>query len=138
VSKIVQQFKTLYNELNKDNLNSIEDIYEHDAIFIDPFHEVHGVDELKNYFANMYENVNESKFEFSESLVNGNSAVLIWTMHLTHKKLNKGKSISVPGATLIRFSEKIHFHHDYFDAGTLIYEHVPVLKHFIKMIKERI
>jgi hypothetical protein len=59
-------------------------------------------------------------------------------MSVRHKTFDKHNTVEVNGSSLIRFGEKIHFHRDYFDAGALIYERVPVLGKVIQSIKARL
>lgn len=135
---LIDQFKDVYKSLNKDSITSIESIYAPDIVFEDPFHVVHGLDSLKQYFSKMYENVIECKFDFNEVIVDDNKAALFWIMHLSHRKLNNRNIISVPGSTLIHSTSKVTYHRDYFDAGALLYEQVPLLSRIIKLIKGRI
>jgi hypothetical protein len=46
----------------------------------------------------------------------------------------------VPGGTLIKIDkfEKIIFHRDYFDAGAMLYEQIPLLGRVIKWVKQKI
>lgn len=63
-----------------------------------------------------------------------------WTMNYSHSAINKGKNITVQGATFVRFVEngKVIYHQDYFDLGSMLYQHVPVLGSIIKSINRRL
>jgi hypothetical protein len=63
--------------------------------------------------------------------------MVTWNMALRHPALSK-VTIEVPGTTEIRFRDKIFFHHDYFDAGKMIYENIPVVGSIVKYIKKRV
>ena len=132
---LVDQFKQFYQGLDKHNIGAIEYIYDKNIEFIDPFHEIHGLKALTEYFEKLYENVNVCHFDFSNELLTDKSASLYWTMRLSHRRLNNGKSISVPGSTLIRYDDKVTYHRDYFDAGALLYENIPVLRNMVNYVK---
>jgi hypothetical protein len=56
-------------------------------------------------------------------------------MKYAHPKLNKGRIITIEGASLIRFNDKVYYHRDYFDGGQLLYEHIPVMGKLIQTLK---
>jgi len=59
-------------------------------------------------------------------------------MTYQHPSLNKGQPIKVEGASkLVVQDDRIISHRDYFDAGNLLYEHIPVLKNVIRFLKRR-
>lgn len=65
-------------------------------------------------------------------------ACLFWTMTYQHSKLNNGQPITVDGMSRLQFQQKIHFHRDYFDAGQMLYQHVPLLGRVINWLKNRV
>jgi len=136
---IVERFQQLYRELDRSNIEKLENLYAPDIDFHDPFHQVAGLQQLKNYFLNLYVNVEQIDFEFGESVSQGNQHFVDWTMHLTHPKLNKGRTIQVPGASFLKVNEaqQIILHRDFFDAGAMLYEQLPLLGAVIKHIKRR-
>jgi len=138
VSEIIDRFQAVFNQLNAENLDLAEEIYTQQIHFLDPIHEVHGIDELKKYFAGLYEGVVSCQFDFGKPMIDGNEASLPWVMHMEHGSFRKGETAHVPGISHLRFSGKIEYHRDYFDVGALIYERVPVLGGVIRKIKARL
>ena len=59
-------------------------------------------------------------------------------MQLNHPRLNAGAAVTVPGSTLIRFRDKVFYHRDYFDAGAMVYEQLPLIGMLIRAIKGRV
>ncbi|TQV73591.1 nuclear transport factor 2 family protein [Aliikangiella marina] len=137
---ILDKFKKLYHDLDSSNIDIIESVYAADIEFTDPFHRVDGLQALKEYFQGMYSNVKAISFEFGESIAEGNTYFIHWVMKLSHPKLNGGKEITVPGATYLKVNEsqQVIFHRDYFDAGVMLYEQLPVLGGLVKLIKRRL
>ena len=104
--------------------------------FEDPFHQIDGLEPFRAYLARLYGGVHSCRFTFHAEAVHEDVAILTWTMELTHRRLNRGRLIVVPGASCIRSqNERIIFHRDYFDAGALVYEHIPLLGALIQAIK---
>ena len=104
-------------------------------MFIDPFHEIHGLDKLTKYFNKLYQNTAYCRFNFEKQFVNEQSAALFWSMELAHKSLKNGKQIELDGCTLIQSTDKVIYHRDYFDAGAMLYENIPIFSHAVKYIK---
>jgi len=135
---VVERFKQTYNRLNAQSLGLLNELYSHDVVFQDPFRRLSGLPALTEYFAELYRHVELSSFVFEDEVVQGNSAMLTWTMSLKHPRLNGGDVVTVPGSTHIRFRDKVTYHRDYFDGGAMLYEHLPLIGLVIRMIKERV
>ncbi len=137
---IIEQFKSTYQNMNASNIASIEALYAEQIEFNDPFHQVIGLRALKSYFEELYANVNSVSFEFGDFISKDNQHFIEWVMTVCHPKLNKGEPVHVPGATLFKTDEqqKIVFHRDYFDAGVMLYEQIPLLGKLIKWVKRKI
>lgn len=135
---VIERFKQTYNRLNAQSLGLLSELYSQDLVFQDPFHRLSGLPALTTYFTELYRQVESSSFLFEDEIVQGNSAVLIWTMALKHPKLNGGNLVTLPGSTHIRFRDKVLYHRDYFDGGAMLYEHLPLIGLVIRMIKERV
>lgn len=135
---LVAEVQQLYRNLHAGNLEQLSRVYAENVLFIDPFHRIEGLQPLKAYFAGMYSNVRHVEFQFERVLQDDNSALIRWTMSLSHPRLNSGKTLHVPGVTELEFTDRITLHRDFFDAGALLYEQVPVIGWAIRRIKERI
>jgi len=135
---VVERFKQTYDRLNAQSLGLLNELYSHDVVFQDPFRRVTGLPALTDYFAELYRHLESCSFTFDDQVVQGQSAMLTWTMSLRHPRLNRGQLVTVPGSTHIRFHEKVTYHRDYFDGGAMLYEHLPLIGLVIRMIKERV
>lgn len=137
---IVEQFKSLYLELNRENCSKelISTVYADDICFVDPFHSINSIDSFTSYCTEMYQNLEACDFVFLDEVTQENKAFLHWQLTYQHPRLNKGKPITVPGMSLIKFDEKVHFHQDCFDAGLMIYENIPLIGSLIGSIKKRV
>ncbi len=136
VPATLEDFRALFNKLDKGNLDKLADLYSEDIRFQDPLGTVNGLDELTQYFAGAYANVVDCRFEFGEAVVQGESAALPWVMHLRHKRIRKGREVQVQGISHLRIRDgRVYYHRDYFDAGEMLYENLPVIGGVIRWIK---
>lgn len=141
-SSPLYEFCSLYHELGPENVDKdmLGQVYSEDVYFQDPMHEIHGLNKLNAYFISLYSNVISIDFDFHKAEGNTDSNMVYWTMTYRHPKLYKGnKEISVEGISLLQWKNgKIVRHQDVFDAGSMLYEHIPVLGWMIKKLKERL
>lgn len=136
----LDKFMETYNQLDKTNLALLDTIYHPEIQFSDPAHSLEGIISLKQYFTALYQNVRSIHFTFHTHLETDGQAFLTWTMHFSHPRLAKGRSIAVSGCSRLEFAAdgKVRYHRDYFDLGAMVYEHVPVLGSLVKTIKKRL
>lgn len=138
VPATLEDFRALFNKLDKGNLDKLADLYSEDIRFQDPLGTVNGLDELTHYFAGAYANVVDCRFEFGEAVVQGESAALPWVMHLRHKRIRKGREVQVQGISHLRIRDgRVYYHRDYFDAGEMLYENLPIIGGVIRWIKDQ-
>ena len=151
----IQCFIDFYQTLNKNNIDKLADIYHPQITFIDPLHKTQDLFELESYFANMYANVTQIHFSINKVVIQDREACLFWVMTFSSKKLNKGNSIKVDGMSFLTYQNaistqsassqnnqaidnKILIHRDYYDAGQMLYEHIPIIASAIRFIKNKV
>lgn len=140
MSEFLRDYARRFAELDKDNLHLLGELYSEDIAFADPLHEVHGLHDLRKYFADLYANVSDLQFEFHAfDQVREGKGYLRWTMTYCHPRLNQGEPIAVQGCSHLLWTEhKVFQHRDFFDAGALLYEHLPVMGRMIGWLKRRL
>lgn len=138
VHETLGRFKQMFNNLCAGNMAELGSVYSDHVRFTDPFSSVRGIDELTEYFTGAYANVISCGFEFGEPVVNGEDVCIPWIMHLQHKRIRKGKSVKVDGISqLVIRKGRVVSHRDYFDAGQLLYENLPVMGGVIRWIRRQ-
>ncbi|MBL3825560.1 MULTISPECIES: nuclear transport factor 2 family protein [unclassified Marinobacter] len=138
VPATLDNFRALFNELDKGNLNKLSRVYSEDIRFQDPLNAVQGLDDLTHYFAEAYANVISCRFEFGDAVVQGEFAALPWVMYLRHKRIRKGREVQVQGMSHLEIRDgMVCYHRDYFDAGEMLYENLPVVGRVIRWIKDQ-
>ncbi len=139
MSDFLHRFATEFTALDAGNLARLGELYSDDVLFRDPLHEVRGLPALQRYFAEMYANVGRLHFDFhSFDQVCDGEGYLRWTMHFRHPRLRGGAPISVDGCSHLLWRDKVYQHRDYFDAGAMLYEHLPLMGGVIAWLKRRL
>ena len=139
MSDFLRRFATEFAALDAGNLARLGELYSDDVLFRDPLHEVRGLPALQRYFAEMYANVGRLDFDFHgfDQVCDG-EGYLRWTMHFRHPSLRGGAPISVDGCSHLLWWDKVYQHRDYFDAGAMLYEHLPLMGGVIAWLKRRL
>ncbi len=133
------EFIGTFQGLCRDNLDELDAVYSKELIFIDPIHRIDGLENLKTYFAGLYENLADIRFHVHDSFMNDDFAGIYWTMAFTHSRLNGGEPVEVEGHSRLGFDgNMVCFHQDYFDAAAMIYRQVPLLGGAIRYIDKRL
>ncbi|MFB0703239.1 nuclear transport factor 2 family protein [Pseudomonas protegens] len=140
MTDFLQRFARDFASLDKHNLQRLDQLYSEDIQFTDPLHEVNGLPRLRHYFAELYANVSELRFDFQGIDTCGEGqGYLRWTMSYRHPRLRAGQLVRVAGCSHLHWrDDKVYRHRDYFDAGALLYEHLPVLGTVIAWLKRRL
>ena len=136
----LDRIRDIFNAMGSNTLHLVDEMYAPDVVFVDPFHRIAGRAALREYYRKMYANVQSIRFDFSGATVGERDAVLYWTMTYQHPRLAGGKPIALEGCTRLVFAAdgKVNIHRDYFDAGAMLYEHIPLLGRGIRFIRERV
>lgn len=136
VAATVERFQRLFNTLCSGHVTGLEDVYSASVCFSDPFGDVEGLDQLQHYFDKVYANVTDCRFQFGDVLISDNNACVEWVMHLRHPKLRRGRELTVHGISRLTVSGgRVSYHRDYFDAGEMLYENLPVLGSAIRWVR---
>ncbi|MDS4043172.1 MAG: nuclear transport factor 2 family protein [Candidatus Competibacter sp.] len=140
MSGSLDRFKTVFNQLNRDNLPLLGEIYTSDVRFRDPVHALDGLPALRNYYGRLYVGVVSCHFDFEAEVIQGQQGMLAWVMRFQHARFRAGETLGLRGASHLQFLDdgRVHYHRDYFDMGEFIYERVPVLGGIIRAIKNRL
>jgi len=133
-------FCAFFNKLDNTCTEKLYEVYTENIVFNDPLHHIEGREALERYFATMYENVERCQFTFHTQQRQANQAFVTWTMEFTHARLAGGTPIRVEGCSALTFAEdgRVSRHRDYFDAGAMLYEHLPIMGRIIRWLKQRL
>ncbi|ASX13020.1 transcriptional regulator [Aeromonas dhakensis] len=134
------RFVALYQQLNRDELHRLPEVYANEVVFTDPAHRIEGLAALTDYFSALYQRLAYCRFVITSQLQQERQAWLGWTMTFSHPRLRGGAPVTVEGATRLEFDEagKVCLHRDYFDLGAMLYEQLPLLGAVVRTIKGRL
>lgn len=134
----IARFQALFSETPPDIDTLMEECYHRKVLFRDPLVERRGTEALAEYLRSAYQNVTRCEFDFGEPASSQGSVIIPWNMTLEHPRLARGAPIIVEGASLLQGDgDRIVFHRDYYDAGQLLYENLPVLGRIIRWIRRQ-
>lgn len=136
----MEQFLKTYQDLSADTIDTTEEVSSHDLHLIDPAQEIRGLTELRRYFVNLYENIYDNNLDFLHPARANDQGSVQWEMIFSHPRLKNGQDICVHGASFLKFSpdNKVYFKRDYFDSGSMLYQHLSLLGTIIKSINRRL
>ena len=134
------RFIGLYQQLDKQQLHRLPEVYAEQVVFTDPAHRIEGLAALGDYFTALYQRLAYCRFVITSQQQQGRQAWLGWTMTFSHPRLRGGEPVTVEGATRHEFDEagKVCQHRDYFDLGAMLYEQLPLLGPVVRTIKMRL
>ena len=132
---IIEQFVSVYANLNSSNVDELKKVYHSNIEFIDPIHHLSGFSDVKKYMQHMYENIADYQLIVLDCVEGETTAYLTWKLRFRHPKLKGGKQIEFDGVSKLDFNEKIFRHQDFYDLGAMLYEHIPVFGALVKVIK---
>lgn len=139
MSEFLHHFARQFVLLDKDNLLRLGELYSDDVLFTDPLHEITGLADLERYFAQMYASISDLQYNIHGlDHVREGEGYLRWHMSYRHPRLARGRPIHVDGCSHLLWFDKVYRHRDYFDAGALLYDHVPLLGHATAWLKRRL
>ncbi|MCY0964480.1 nuclear transport factor 2 family protein [Parathalassolituus penaei] len=137
----IQRVQHLYQHLDRDSLSQplLAMVYDQQILFSDPLHQVHGLPELHRYFERLYRSVDGIRFEYGDAISNQNRDFLPWQMHYRHPRIGGGRWITVEGGTVLEWNHhRVIRHQDLFDAGQMLYQHLPVMGTAIRWLRKRL
>ncbi len=135
----VARLRAFYEHFGPSALVDIPSVYDDAVVFEDPIHRVEGLAALQAYFGKTTANVTQCAFHFHNvQVLPENAAWITWRMDFAHPRLRAGTPLAVEGVTHLRFGERITYHRDYFDLGSMLYEHVPLIGGAVRWLKGRL
>jgi len=130
----VNAWRDAFDRIEPGRPVPVDAIYADEVVFEDPFGRVEGREALRAHFAKLDANLRGCRFEHGPAVVGDGEAMLGWTMHLDLKR-GPRRTIVVPGVSHVAFEERVTYQRDYFDAGAMVYEHVPLFGWIVRWIK---
>lgn len=136
---VISRFVDYYTALDSQPPSALAGLYDPEATLIDPFGEHNGLFAIQRYFTHLLANVENCRFSIGPPLSNERRFVVTWTMHWSHPRIAGGEQLELPGCSVVDVeNDLIVRQRDYYDAGEMIYEHLPVLGWAVRGVKRRV
>ncbi len=133
---IITQLEDFYRDLSLANIASLAEIYSENVEFVDPVHHLHGLEPLAEYFKQLLVNTEYCHFHFDHCLLGQSECSLTWQMRFSHPKLGQGKEIVLDGVSLLKFTDKVYYHRDYYDLSAMLHDQLPLVGWVSKKLKD--
>lgn len=134
-----QNYANFFENIDEHTtIDEFRNYFDEKAYFKDPFHEVVGIDSIYEIFQKMYHNLYNPKFEIDEVIVNKTTAYIKWDFIFCFKNEKEIQRFSGVSRIVFNKEKKVISHEDFWDAAENIYEKIPLLKYFIKLVKNKI
>ena len=132
----LEDLKIWYANLKKSNLDQIENFYDANVSFKDPFNEIKGIEKLRQIFNHMFENLENPHFVFIDTIENSKEIFLTWDFIFSYKE----KLYKIHGSSHIKLNEeeKIVYHRDYWDVGEELLLKIPFIKSFYGFFQNKL
>jgi hypothetical protein len=129
-----------FEGISPDDLHRIDEFYDPQACFKDPFNEVAGIPAITRVFAHMFVQLEQPRFVVTNRLLQGRQCFLTWEFRFGFKGFQGGREQLILGATHLELSDAglITLHRDYWDAAEELYEKMPVLGGLMRWLKRRV
>ncbi|MDY4379805.1 nuclear transport factor 2 family protein [Pectobacterium brasiliense] len=139
LSSVINRFVDYYAELDTQQPSVLAAIYHPDASLIDPFGEHEGLVAIQRYFTHLLANVEQCRFSIDPSLSSGHRFAVTWIMHWAHPRVAGGDALTLQGCSIVDIQDDLIIRQrDYYDAGEMIYEHLPLLGWAVRGVKRRV
>lgn len=125
LDQALERYCAFFEGLTRQDIARFEQIYATNARFKDPFHEVHELAQIQAIFAHMFQVAPDARFIIHQQFVNGQSAMITWTMMLTVRS----QAMSIKGSTHLAFDDQglVILHRDYWDTGEELFSKLPII-----------
>lgn len=131
-SEIAKWFETL----SPESLDSVVDIYASDAVFIDPFNEIKGINFVRAVYQHMFDTLVDPRFVITKSVSAQQSGFMTWEFHFEMR----GQAMCISGCTQFELNDSglITCHQDYWDPSQQIYEKIPLLGSVLRLLRRKL
>jgi hypothetical protein len=128
-----------YSDYLNADLSQLSSIYAPSVTFIDPLHEVYGLEKLHRYFESSKNGLTKCHFDFTDTCQAGNTLWLEWVMRYSHRKLKNGRPLTLHGSSMLTLeNDLVVKQRDYYDLGEMLYEQIPLLGRLIKSLRRNV
>ena len=126
---------TFYQQMKREDLARLSNIFTQRARFKDPFNDVYGVEKIAAIFQHMFDTLTAPKFIVEESMLDDDVAYIKWQFTGSLKT----KPFQLIGVSRVVFDQQglVSEHIDYWDASEQFYMKLPVIGALLRLIRRQ-
>ena len=135
IDRGVETFRQTYGDLTRDNLaDRVASLYADEFYFNDTVHIIRDRATLVDYMARTGESLAENRIDVHRVIRDGADVYVRWEMTFVTRAAGKTIDSHSIGMTHLRFnpSGQIVLHQDFWDSGSALYAHLPVVGFFVR------
>ncbi len=138
-SHALESLVNYWQTLTPASVAAIATVYADEATFRDPFNSVHGIENIRHIFADMFVRLVDPRFTILETIEQPHGALLIWDFDFRLKSLKPNQTRRIHGTSHVRFGPdgRVVYHRDYWDAAGELYEELPVVGTLMRWLKRK-
>jgi predicted SnoaL-like aldol condensation-catalyzing enzyme len=124
--------------LQPDRLDLLDALTTPDVAFHDPFNDLHGRPALRRLLAEMFEQLEQPRFDILRHAADGDVHFVRW--RFTGRRPGRSELIELEGVSELHVDAdgRVRLHIDHWDAARQLYERVPVLGWLLRRIRRRL
>jgi steroid delta-isomerase len=132
--------RACWEGLTREGLAGLDAVYAPDTCFRDPFNEVRGIEELRRILGRMFETLDDPRFTITETILEGERAVLIWDFDFRVKSWRPEVTRRIHGLSVVRFGPdgRVQWHRDYWDAAGELYAKLPLVGPLMRFLARKL
>lgn len=135
----IPKIVVFYQNFSLEAIDDLDQIYAQDVLFEDPMRQCENLAALMAHMRSLMTNLKSCEFVIQTWSQDKNQLFVQWTLIYNHPKLKRGLKIEVDGCSRVEFRDDlIVYQRDFFDMGAMVYEHVPLLRGLIKVLKAKL
>jgi hypothetical protein len=131
----VATFRRTFADLTREDLaQRIADLYAEEFYFNDTVHIARERSELVDYMARTGGSLEQNRVDVHQVIRDGADVYVRWEMTFVTRAAGKRVESHSIGMTHLRFDEsgRIILHQDFWDSGSALYAHLPVVGFFVR------
>ncbi|MEO6027470.1 MAG: nuclear transport factor 2 family protein [Candidatus Binatia bacterium] len=133
---MVELFKARFVKIGPALAENLDQLYTEDIAFRDPISTARGLPDLQRYFARFAEVSAGAHFEITDEIIQPGQAAVFWTMVMVNADGSEARRFQ--GVSQMKVRDRIFEERDYFDLGEAVYDHVPVINWFTRLVRSRL
>lgn len=134
----VQAYVGFLEEISPNTLPRLNEHCTQDVRFRDPFNDVTGIADYQAVVEKMFREVEKPRFKVAHWSVSGHVAYLRWDFTFTTRKGSNHWSIEGMSEVHLDSAGRVAAHLDHWDSGEQFYARLPIMKHIIHFVRNRV